>query len=202
MKIVYIHGATATHNSFAFIQQNIDSDIVNIDYPKELPAEKNLENILKTIKKECEDEFHIIAHSLGGIYSLYVHDKFKKQVKSVISLATPFNGSESAVLGRLTYPKYQVFRDVTSHSNFITNATKIKVKTPWLQVVPTEGNVPWLDKPNDGIVTKRSMTSRSDVEYVEISTTHHEVVMTRRTVNIIKNRLSQFDSAAKESIST
>ena len=194
MKIVYIHGASATHNSFAFIQQNINSDILNIDYSKDTPAEENLNNIYKTIKKECDDNFHIISHSLGGIYSLYIQDKFKKQTKSVISLATPFCGSESAIIGRLTYPKYQVFKDVTSYSKFITDAKKIKVTVPWLQIVPTEGNVPWLDKPNDGIVTKKSMTARNDVEYVEVSTTHYEVVMARRSVNIIKNRLLSIEN--------
>jgi pimeloyl-ACP methyl ester carboxylesterase len=192
VKIVYIHGATASHNSFAYIEQNItEYEYFHIDYPKELPAEENLKNITSAIKKNINEPFFIVSHSLGGIYSLYLLEQFKKKVVGVVSLATPFGGSESAILGKISFPSYQVFRDVTSFSPFIRNSLQIPVTVPWLQVVTTLGEVPWMLSPNDGVVTRKSMMSRTDVEYIDIESNHYEIVLSNRTVNIIKNRINQ-----------
>jgi hypothetical protein len=85
-----------------------------------------------------------------------------------------------------------LFQDITTHSSFITNSRKIKIKVPWLQVVTTIGDVPWISGKNDGIVTYSSMTCRDDIDYIEIDRNHYEVVLSKRVINLIKEKLKKY----------
>lgn len=187
MKTIFIHGATASERSFAYIQKEIKAkDPIFLNYDKETTAEENLDE-MKEILKENKGPFSIIAHSLGGVYATYLQNLF--DIKSVVSLATPFNGSEIATWGGLLNPGYQLFRDITPHSEFIKGSRKLSIKVPWLQIVTTTGDVPWLSGRNDGIVTRHSMTCRGDVEYTTIDRNHYEIVLSKRVVDTIKYRL-------------
>ena len=186
MQVVYIHGATASERSFAFIQKSIKAkDPIFLNYEKDGPASGNLSEMISTLNG---DDYFIVAHSLGGIYAVYLQQEIKN-VKGVVSLASPFNGSEIATWGAMLNPSYQLFRDITPHSHFIKDSRKIPIKVPWLQVVTTTGDVPWIIGANDGIVTRSSMTCREDVDYEEVDRNHYEIVLSKRVVDIIKKRV-------------
>ena len=189
MRVVYIHGATASERSFAFIQKSIRAkNPIYLNYEKNTTAKENLESMIGTLDFE-DGPFYIIAHSLGGVYATYLQQEFGA-VQGVISLATPFNGSEIATWGAMLNPSYQLFKDITTHSSFIRNSRNIEIKCPWLQIVTTVGDVPWITGANDGIVTQSSMTCRNDVEYLEIDRNHYEIVLSKRVVSLIKKRLT------------
>jgi hypothetical protein len=59
-----------------------------------------------------------------------------------------------------------------------------------MQVVTTVGDVPWISGENDGIVTRKSMTCRDDIEYAEVDRNHYEIVLSDRVVEIIKNKFN------------
>ena len=185
MKVVYIHGATASERSFAFIQKSINAkDPIYLNYEKESSASSNLEEMIEILGNN-DGPFFVVAHSLGGIYATYLQAEFGA-IQGVISLATPFNGSEIATWGSMLNPGYQLFKDITTHSDFIRKSRKTKIQCPWLQVVTTTGDVPWIIGANDGIVTRSSMTCREDVEYEEVDRNHYEIVLSKRVVDIIK----------------
>lgn len=191
MKIVYIHGATASERSFAYIQKSFRAkDPIYLNYEKDTTARDNLSAMKIELLKHDEPLF-IIAHSMGGLYATYLQEEFSN-IKGVVSLATPFNGSEIAMWGAMLNPSYQLFQDITTHSSFITNSRKIKIKVPWLQVVTTIGDVPWISGKNDGIVTYSSMTCRDDIDYIEIDRNHYEVVLSKRVINLIKEKLKKY----------
>jgi triacylglycerol esterase/lipase EstA (alpha/beta hydrolase family) len=141
-------------------------------------------NIVNNIK----ESYVIIAHSLGGVYATYLQDN-NNNLKGVVSLATPFNGSELATWGSIFNPHYQLFKDIAPSSSFIRNSKKINIQCPWTQIITTVGDVPWITGPNDGIVTKASMTSRDDVEYEKVNRNHYEIVQSNRVVDIITKKL-------------
>ena len=189
MKIVYIHGATASERSFAFIQKSLRAkDPIFLNYEKESTAKDNLSIMQIELLKHTDEPISIIAHSMGGLYATYIQEEFAN-VENVVSLATPFNGSEIATWGAMLNPRYQLFQDITPHSTFVRNSRKISIKVPWLQVVSTVGDVPWITGTNDGIVTRASMMCRDDVEYTELDRNHYEIVLSKRVVDIIKKRL-------------
>ena len=185
MKTVYIHGATASERSFAFIQKSIRTkNPVYLNYNKEGYAKDNLAEMV-AILDDTKGPFFIVAHSLGGVYATYLQQHFNS-VKGVVSLATPFNGSELATWGSIFNPHYQLFKDISPNSEFIRYSRKIDIECPWMQVVTTVGDVPWIQGTNDGIVTRSSMTCRDDVEYTEVDRNHYEVVLSQRVVDVIK----------------
>jgi len=192
MKIVYIHGATASHNSFAFIQEVLKAeDYLYIDYPRTKTAQENLEDMTKRIGSTTGPLF-IVCHSMGGLYALHLLEQFPKRIKQVVSLATPFAGSELAILGKVMNKDYLLFNDIMPHSDFVKSTKYIEVKCPWTQVVTTIGDVPWMEAPNDGVVTRKSMTARTDINYVEIDDNHYEIVQSGRVVKLLKEKIVKF----------
>lgn len=191
MKIVYIHGATASERSFAFIQQSLKSkNPIYLNYEKHTTAKDNLSVMKIELSKHVDEPLYVIAHSMGGLYATYLQEEYSN-IKGVISLATPFNGSEIAMWGAMLNPSYQLFQDITTSSEFIRHSRKIEIKVPWLQAVTTVGDVPWINGRNDGIVTYASMTCRDDVEYIELDRNHYEIVLSKRVVDIIKKRINK-----------
>jgi len=189
MKLVYIHGATASERSFAFISEHVKGKAIYLNYDRFSSAAENLKRMTNRLTDESEDLYYI-THSLGGIYAVYLQDRISYSI-GAISLATPFNGSEIASWGRLMNPGYALFADIAPTSKFIAKSREINIRTPWTQVVTTVGDVPWLAGPNDGIVTRASMTCRDDVDYVEVDRNHYEIVQSQRVVDLINTHITQ-----------
>lgn len=187
MKLVYIHGANASHDSFNYIREHIGGDDITVDYNSQDGFEHNLETIYRQIK--TEKDIFFIAHSLGGIYSLYLSDLLSKQVKGAVTLSTPYGGSEIADYAKYFMPFNRLFKDVGAHSPVIKNSFGLKVKHPWCNVVTTKGNAPWIIKHNDGVVSVDSMKYRTDMDLVFVECNHYEVVLSTKVLDIIQTRI-------------
>jgi pimeloyl-ACP methyl ester carboxylesterase len=186
MRVVYIHGATASNRSFAYIQKSIRAkDPVYLSYEKDSSAKDNLARMKEELA-QIDEPLFFITHSLGGIYAVYLQAEFANSAKAV-SLATPFAGSEIAIWSNLLMPHYQLFNDITPNSDFIRSSRKIPITIPWTQFVTTVGDVPWLRGANDGIVTRESMVCRDDTDLIEIDRNHYEIVQSKRVVKFILN---------------
>ena len=190
MRVVYTHGANASERSFAFIQQSLNFEQTHFcNYTSsDSTASDNIDRFIEELSYNDDDLF-LIGHSLGGIYNLYILDEYPERVKCGVTLATPYNGSEIATWARFMNPGYKLFRDITPESSFIEYSRNISITVPWTQVVTTVGSVPWIMGKNDGIVTRDSMMSRSDMQFVEIDRNHYEIVQSQRVVDLIKSKL-------------
>jgi len=189
MRTVYIHGATASSLTFAYIQQQLQiKDPVYVNYDSRNRFHDNFKDIHNTVL-DLKSDFQIIAHSLGGIYALHLLQHFPKKLKRVVTLSTPYNGSEIAVYGKLFNPTYNLFRDITPYSKAIRESKQIKITIPWTQVVTTNGYSPWFVVPNDGVVTRSSMEWRNDMEQLDVACNHYEVVQSNQVCDIINDRI-------------
>lgn len=190
MKIVYIHGASATSESFNFIRQYIgkDTDIV-INYDSRNGFEKNLEDIKQVL--DNEDSIFFVAHSLGGIYALHLADHYGDKVRGAVTLSTPYGGAEIADVAKYFLPYSRLLKDIGPTSWAMKHSRHIKKQLPnWTNVVTIKGNAPWVPGKNDGVVTIASQKCRSDImELIEIEYNHYEVVLSSQVVDIIKERL-------------
>ena len=184
--VVFIHGANATSRSFNYIRNfcNI-TDYSNLNYNSADGFAHNLAAMREDLKSK--ENFHIIAHSLGGIYATYIQNEFK--VKSVVSISTPFRGSRTADWAKMFVPMYKLFHDVGPKSKPVLDALDIDIKVPWLQIVSTSGHVPWHFSDNDGVVTLKSMTHRRDMDIEYVDYNHYEVLIADEVAKLIKDRL-------------
>jgi hypothetical protein len=71
-------------------------------------------------------------------------------------------------------------------------AKKLPAPPNWTNIVTTRGASPWIQEPNDGVVTLESMRARTDFELVELELNHYEVVISNRVVDLILDRIKKF----------
>jgi len=189
VQLVYIHGASATSESFNYIRSKIGNG-VSINYDSRNGFENNLENIKRELSP-FKDIF-FVAHSLGGIYSLHLANAMPKQVLGAVTLSTPYGGAEVADFAKYFLPFSRLMRDIGPSSWVMRQADRIKIQHPWTNVVTVQGQRPFIAEPNDGVVTISSMKHHADMELVEVDYNHYEVVLSDKIVGIIKERIKKF----------
>jgi len=189
MTLVYIHGASATSESFNYIRSKI-GDGIDINYDSRNGFEKNLNNMIEQLKDVKDIAF--VAHSLGGIYSLHIANAMPNQVKGAVTLSTPYGGAEVAEFAKFFLPFSRLMRDIGPSSWVMRQADKIKIQHPWTNVVTVQGQSPFIVEPNDGVVTISSMKHHADMELVEVDYNHYEVVLSDKIIGIIKERIKKF----------
>ena len=189
MKLVYIHGASATSESFNYIRSKL-GDGIAVNYDSRNGFENNLEAIKEQIGK-TKDVF-FIAHSLGGIYALHLANAIPKQVLGAVTLSTPYGGAEVADVAKYFLPFSRLMRDIGPSSWVMKQANNIKIQHPWTNVVTVRGQSPFMTEANDGVVTISSMKHHADMELVEVDYNHYEVVLSDQIVDIIKERIKKF----------
>ena len=189
MTLVYIHGASATSESFNYIRSKLGNGI-DINYDSRNGFENNLADMIEQLKGVKDMAF--VAHSLGGIYSLHIANAMPNQVKGAVTLSTPYGGAEVAEVAKYFLPFSRLMRDIGPNSWAFKQADKIKIQHPWTNVVTVKGQSPFLLEHNDGVVTIASQKRHEDMELVEVDYNHYEVVLAEPVVDIIKDRVKKF----------
>lgn len=186
--IVYIHGASATCESFNHISEHIPQPSLCLGYDSKNGFKENLKE-MAAVLKDIDDIF-FVAHSLGGIYSLHLAEMFSDKVKGAVTLSTPYGGSKSADYVKYFLPFSRLMRDIGPHSAPMEKINKIDIVWPWTNVVTINGASPFMIEPNDGVVTIDSMKHlENKMEIIELPVNHYEVVIVNSVIDIIKERL-------------
>lgn len=189
MKLVYIHGASATSESFNYIRSKLGEGI-DINYDSRNGFENNLNDMLDKLSGVKDIAF--VAHSLGGIYSLHIANTLPKQVLGAVTLSTPYGGAEVAEYAKYFLPFSRLMRDIGPNSWAFKQAKDIKIQHPWTNIVTVKGQSPFMLAHNDGVVTVASQKHHEDMELVEVDYNHYEVVLAEPVVTIIKERIKKF----------
>jgi pimeloyl-ACP methyl ester carboxylesterase len=189
MNLVYIHGASATSESFNYIRSKLGAGI-DINYDSRNGFENNLTEMQVALKGY--GNLFFIAHSLGGIYALHLANALPDAVKGAVTLSTPYGGAEVAEYAKYFLPFSRLMRDIGPNSWAFKQADKIKIRHPWTNVVTVKGQSPFMLAHNDGVVTVSSQKHHEDMELVEVDYNHYEVVLAEPVVNIIKERIKTF----------
>ena len=110
MTIVYIHGASATSESFNFIRKHIGGDDIVINYDSRNGFENNLSMMHKELSSTKDIFF--VCHSLGGIYALHLSELMPKKILGAVTLSTPYGGAEVADYAKYFLPFSRLMRDI------------------------------------------------------------------------------------------
>ena len=188
MNIVYIHGASATSESFNYIRAHIGGKEILINYDSHNGFKNNLNDMLEVLQDI--DDIFFIAHSLGGIYALHIANEIPNQVLGAVTMSTPYGGAEVADYAKYFLPFNRLLKDIGPMSWPMRQADNIEIHHPWTNVVTTKGNAPWIHGANDGVVTITSQRHHDQgMELIEIDYNHYEVVLNDAVVKIIKKRM-------------
>ena len=190
MTLVYIHGASATSESFNYIRSKLGGKDMTVNYDSRNGFENNLAAIKEQIGK-TKDVF-FVAHSLGGIYSLHLANAIPNQVLGAVTLSTPYGGAEVAEFAKFFLPFSRLMRDIGPSSWAMRQADKIKIQHPWTNIVTVKGQSPFIIEPNDGVVSIASQKHHEDMELLEVDYNHYEVVLSDQVVGLIKERVKKF----------
>jgi len=190
VNLVYIHGASATSESFNFIRTKIGAGI-NVNYDSRNGFENNLKDI--QLQLEGVENIFFIAHSLGGVYSLHLANAIPNQVLGAVTLSTPYGGAEVAEFAKYFLPFSRLMRDIGPSSWAMKQANKIKIQHPWTNIVTVKGQSPFIMEPNDGVVTIASQKHHACMELIEVDYNHYEVVLSEQVVKLIKQRIKKID---------
>lgn len=190
MILVYIHGASATSESFNYLREHINHKDIVINYDSRNGFEKNLAD-MKSLLANVKDIF-FIGHSLGGIYALFIANDIPDQVLGAVTLSTPYGGAEAADYAKYFLPFSRLMKDIGPSSWVMRQADKIKIQHPWTNIVTTKGQSPFILEPNDGVVTIKSQKHHENIELVEIDYNHYEVVLSEQVVGLIQERIDLF----------
>ena len=189
LTVIWIHGANQSSQSFNYLREkcNFKKEIF-VNYDSSINFDENLNLIYNNVRNS--DRCFLIGHSFGGVYALHLLQKLN--VIGVVSISTPFNGSRTADWAKFVVPKYQLFKDAGRRSGPIISGHKIEIGCPWVQIISTEGGVPYHEGPNDGVCTIASMEYRSaDMEIFKVATTHFEVMVRPIVEKIIINSFNE-----------
>jgi len=186
MKIVFIHGANSTSKSFNYIRSQLpEHTAIMVEYSTEMPLAFNIDEIRKSLP---DDDFHIIAHSLGGIIAITLAN-ILPNVKKVITMSSPFGGSGTADLLKWVFPQNQMFKDINSSSSIITRL--VKPTADVLSIVSTSGGIPIIPTKNDGVVSVSSQKAIPNLNYIEVDTNHFEILLDNHVIDLIKIHLDK-----------
>jgi len=188
MTLVYIHGASATSESFNYIREHVGGKDLVINYDSRNGFEKNLDNMLDQLSSV--NDIFFVGHSLGGIYALHLAHALPDQVLGAVTLSTPYGGSEVADYAKFFLPFSRLMKDIGPSSWVMKQADKIKIQHPWTNIVTVNGQSPFMHEHNDGVVTIRSQKHHEDMELIEIDYNHYEVVLSEQVVGLIKERMN------------
>ena len=189
MKLVYIHGANATSESFNYIRSKLGNGL-DLKYDSRNGFENNLKDMQVALDGHTDLVF--VAHSLGGIYSLHLANAMPDAVKGAVTLSTPYGGAEVADYAQYFLPFSRLMRDIGPSSWVMRQANRIKIQHPWTNIVTVKGQSPFMHEPNDGVVTIASQKHHDDMELVEVAYNHYEVVLSDEVVGLVKERIKKF----------
>lgn len=192
MKLIYIHGANATAESFTYIRDNLKGEDIALEYHSSCGFEENLKVMVSLLKEE--KDLFFIGHSLGGVYSYHLAHKLSHVTKGGITLATPYGGSKHAEIMKYVFPLNTLYKEIGPNSKPIVSMKGFSIPDNWLQVVATRGNNPWIHEQNDGVVTITSMKSIPGINTIELPINHYEILVSKRTLSIIRDTVERINT--------
>jgi pimeloyl-ACP methyl ester carboxylesterase len=193
MMIVYIHGASATAESFSYIRQYVRDHTELPDIALEYDSSLGFEHNVKQMYGKLDDaeKLFFVSHSLGGIYALHLANHYSETTVGGISLSTPYGGCVQADFAKYFLPFSRLMKDIGTMSVPMLDAKKLPAPPNWTNIVTTRGDSPWINEPNDGVVTLKSMRYRQDFELIELNINHYEVVLSNKVVDIILDKINK-----------
>lgn len=185
--IAYIHGLASSGKMFNFINAQLpEHDVTFADYDSSQSIETSYEQVLSKLPKD--EPITLICHSLGGIigHMLSTRDNGHK-IDQLITISTPFGGSDTAGKLKWFYPSYRIFKDLAPKSKILQEVAATPVKRcPFVSLISISGHLPFVSEINDGVVSLESQRSTQAKKKIEIKANHFEILQDEATIKELR----------------
>jgi len=186
-KVIYVHGLNSSSKIFNYIHSQLpEHDATFIDYDTFNSIQESYEFILSKI--DTNESVNLIGHSLGGLICYLIHSRDNGvNVNKLVTLSSPFAGSEHARLLKWMYPGYRILNDLSPKSNIIKEiCAEPTKKLKMLSLISINGGISLISEQNDGIVTIKSQQASPAKKKIDIKANHFEIVQDTKTIREIK----------------
>lgn len=144
-KVVLVHGIFQSGHSFIPMKKQLEKQGYECIIPKLKPADarSGLETLAAQLQREIEQqwgknaEFHIVAHSMGGLVSRYYLQELggHEHCRTLVTLATPHNGTKTAYFypGKgacQMRPQSSFLQQLDASADRLKNVRLISYRTP------------------------------------------------------------------------
>ena len=179
--IWYIHGAGASHRSFAWLHEQLgDFPAQFFNYDLSEATSAVIDRLSTAITQDARPAM-LVGHSLGGIVATA---SAAANITRVVTICAPFGGIRYAELLSL-FNSHPLLNDMRSHGRLLSSVRAARLTRPHLAIVGTQG-LPFFAEDNDGAVTVASQTALSSVHYASLPLNHFEVLLSRDVVDLIR----------------
>lgn len=183
--IVFLHGLNCSSKIFSFLHTQLPNHTpVFIDYQSQQPIQDSFAHIVRKLPKK---PFTIIGHSLGGVLGYLIASRTKMKVEKLVTISSPFGGSQVAGLLRWFYPHFSILRDLSPRSHVMKEIQEYPPLCPFLSLVSVSGHLPFISDKNDGVVTIQSQSCVYPTQRVEVQANHFEAVQDMVGIEAIRN---------------
>lgn len=182
-----IHGLNCTPKIFTYLQSQLPKHkTILVDYLSSQPLEDSYEEILHLLPKNVP--ISIIGHSLGGILGHLLATRDNDVIlENLISISTPFGGSETAGHLKWFFPGFKILKDLSPRSPIIQEVSTNPIhNSRFVSVISTSGHLPIISHTNDGVVSIRSQEVTTANEVVYVDSNHFEIMQDSHTVELVK----------------
>jgi triacylglycerol esterase/lipase EstA (alpha/beta hydrolase family) len=192
--IIYIHGANASSDNFNYyILKFPKHNILKIDYS----MEDDPFDIVEHVKLRKQREFpgqkvHLIGHSFGGLISSWYASVYSKDVKNLVTIATPWQGTPVARIFGMFF-KGKVFENTKPGAEVLAFLQEKTFKGNHFNIVCTRGANPVAGlggKANDGMITCDSQSATPpkfiNTENTFIEAGHSGVLLNNNVTDILQ----------------
>ena len=183
--ILWIHGLNCASKIFTYMHSKMPAhNAVFVEYD----SQRSVENSIKTAMLAIPEQgtFSIVGHSLGGILGHLIATRNTSRVDNLVTISTPFGGSDAAGKLKWFYPSVQIFKDIAPRSSIIKELTKAAPTCPFLSIVSEAGSLPFIVGKNDGVVSIESQMSIKPTHRLSVNSNHFEAVQDIDTLNAVK----------------
>jgi len=181
--IWYIHGANETATCFNYVKAKLPNhSMYDIEYDCHAPLQDTITKVNKQLPK---DNISIIGHSLGGVIAVALSQRNKNKINKVVTLASPFGGSESAYYLKYIFPAYGLFKNVSSTNPYLQSISKTGAVVPTLNIIATTGYNPLSAARNDGVITIDCQRKLPKAIEIEVLHNHFEVLLADEVISLV-----------------
>lgn len=183
--ILWTHGLNCSSKIFTHLHSQMPSHKASfIEYESQGSIEESLLTVIKSIP--AKGTFSIVGHSLGGILGHIIATRYADRIDKLVTISSPFGGSEQAGVLRWLYPNVRVLKDIAPNSAILREIIFNKPTCQFLSIVSTAGSLPFIKGKNDGIVSIQSQMSIKPTHRIEVNSNHFEAVQDIDTINAVK----------------